>query len=105
MQSQTPRKRQENAKTRICPHQDICRACDSDADRGTKLELSRTAQRNVFALWVFTLGAIGRALPIDRSQTASIGCRPAGRMNARTADHARAWLQETERLGEGPGAR
>src|SRR5665811_470006 len=31
----------------------ICRACDNRADQRLKLALSRTAQRDVFALWVF----------------------------------------------------
>jgi hypothetical protein len=41
----------------------ICTACDSRGDRRTKLALSRTAQRHVFALWIFASGPIGRRLP------------------------------------------
>jgi hypothetical protein len=40
----------------------ICTACDSRACQGAKLALSRTAQRDVFALWVLAHGAIGRRL-------------------------------------------
>src|ERR1700688_1442759 len=50
---------QANARPRICRRQDICMACDSHAQRGPRLAVSRTAQRNVFALWVFTSGTIG----------------------------------------------
>jgi hypothetical protein len=31
----------------------ICTAYDSERDPGAKVVLSRTAQRNLFALWVF----------------------------------------------------
>src|SRR6202008_3050400 len=59
-------------------------------------------------LWVLVCGAVSRRGSTNRVQGPSFGCRPAGRMNARTADHARAWLQEMDRLetarnrGEGP---
>ncbi|MGO8914179.1 MAG: hypothetical protein ACLQDM_33345, partial [Bradyrhizobium sp.] len=36
----------------------ICMAYDGGADPGPKLALSRAAQRNVFALWVFASRAI-----------------------------------------------
>src|SRR6476469_1570237 len=44
----------------------------------------------------FASGTI-TSLSIDRSIPPTC-CRPAGRMNARTADHAWAWLQETDWL-------
>src|SRR5665213_277969 len=68
---------------------------DRRVDPGPKLVLSRTAQRDVFALWVYGWGTIGRRLvsPIPRTC-----CRPAGRMNARTADRAAAWFQEMDWL-------
>ena len=45
---------------RFLRHLDICAGYDGDADRGPSLALSRTAQQNVFALWVFAYSAIGR---------------------------------------------
>src|SRR3977135_643294 len=60
----------------------ICTACDSRGDRGTKLALSRTAQRHVFALWIFASGPIGRRLPIDPFDGFSIfAAPPGGRMH------------------------
>src|ERR1035437_4428602 len=76
----------------------ICTSCDSRADPRPKLALSRTAQRDVFALWVFACGAIGCHLSSIASKWLPTCCRPTGRTNARTADHAWAWLQETDRL-------
>src|ERR1700676_3220030 len=43
-------------------------------------------------------GAFGRRLASIASKSFNICSRPAGRMNARTADYAGAWLQETDRL-------
>ena len=48
----------------------ICTPCDNRADQRLKLALSRTAQRDVFALWVFAYGAIGRRFSIDRFKMA-----------------------------------
>src|SRR5258708_1505034 len=51
---------------------------------------------------------LAAACPSIASEGPSPCCRPAGRTNARTADHAWAWLQEMDRLetarnrGEGP---
>src|SRR6266850_2941617 len=39
-----------------------------------------------------------RRIFIDRCDRPSLCCRPAGRKNASAADHARAWLQGTDRL-------
>src|SRR3981081_3107003 len=52
-----------NAKVSHPRRKALCTACDSHAHPGPKLELSRTAQRGVFALWVFACGAIGRRFP------------------------------------------
>src|SRR6266516_1753228 len=56
----------------------ICTACDSRGDRGTKLALSRTAQRHVFALWIFASEPIGRRLPVDPFAGFSISAAPPG---------------------------
>src|ERR1700687_619777 len=80
-------------------HCDICTACDSRADRGLALALSRPARRAVFAVWVHFMWSDCPPLAIDCSEKAcNFIATPAGRMNARTADYAGAWLQETDRL-------
>src|ERR1700730_11799450 len=86
-----------SAKDSNLLHNGICPACDSRADRRVKPALSRTAQRGVFALWVIA-GSLCRRLASIASKSFNICSRPAGRMNARTADYAGAWLQETDRL-------
>src|SRR6266436_6374505 len=76
----------------------ICTECDSRAGGRVLAGLSRTAQRGVFALWIIAGGAIGGVVCLDRSRRLATCSRPAGRMNARTADYAGAWVQETNRL-------
>src|SRR6266478_4248793 len=77
---------------------DIYTECDSRVGERAFSGLSRTAQRGVFALWIIASGAIGGVACLDRSKRLATCSRPAGRMNARTADYAGAWLQETDWL-------
>src|ERR1700722_1114485 len=66
--------------------------------RGQSSRCQGTAQRDVFALWVSVPEQSAAARHgLLRKRPANC-CRPAGRKNASTADHARAWLQGTDRL-------
>jgi ribosomal protein S14 len=49
-------------------HQTICTTCDRRTARRQKLVLSRTAQRDLFALWLLASGAIR---PPDRFEKAA----------------------------------
>src|ERR1700753_1606133 len=87
-------------KTRIwrgAPYLKPCTACDKPRRRGPKRALSRAAKAGVFALWVYAYGAIDSGL-LSMFPEQCAYCRPAGRMNASTADHAGAWFQGTDWL-------
>src|SRR5579863_10466710 len=88
----TARREEKGAPTRISHAKVYVGGVTADADRMPQPALSRTAHRNVFALWVLPEEPLAAAW--QRGFEGFRTCRrPAGRMNASTADRAGAWLQ------------
>src|ERR1700737_432770 len=78
---------------------DICKACDSRAGQRPKLACQGLHNETFLSYGSSYVERSAAACPSMASKRPPTCCRPAGRMNARTADHAEAWLQEMDRLG------
>src|ERR1700730_7575296 len=76
----------------------ICTACDSRRRSKAEAGVVKGCTTTRFCLMGLCKWSDWPPFTEDRFDGLSTCCRPAGRTNAPTADHAWAWFQETDRL-------